>query len=193
LLWGCALFAIDLHARPAGRRAIRVKEGTSLAVGEPVHIRLAPDSIRYRSVAIRLEAATPAKLTIRLCAAEADCLDRSISIERADVVAFPVPGGGAEGMLALTATHLSGGPVSLRADSATPAVEVVQGYSWRLPARRAREVYELMAGGDWFVAALAAGSMALAAAFVVCCMLGFRTCRGSASAGSQAQSHGPGP
>ena len=45
----------------------------------------------------------------------------------------------------------------------TPALEVVQGYSWRLPARRAKEVFHVLAGANLFLPALVACALALAA------------------------------
>jgi hypothetical protein len=125
-------------------------------------------------------------VTLRLCGT-ASCIDRAAEVHDGDVVLLPVPGDAAGGGVALSVSWmaLSGGPIALRGDPATPAVEVVQGHSWRLPARRAREVSRALAGADVFVGALAACTFALAAAFATCLVVAFRTAAVDEPPGSQ--------
>jgi hypothetical protein len=174
LVWGGAVFSSDLHRRPPGRRAAEIAPAVLAAPLQPdvpMRIPLAPDSIPYRSVALRLEAAAPAQLELQICG-RVECDDRAVKLASAEVVTLPVPhDAAAGGAVFLSPTTLSGGPVSLRGDAATPAVEVIQGYSWRLPARRARRVFHAMAGVDGFDASLVACALALAVGFVVCLVL----------------------
>jgi len=174
LAWGGAVFFSDLHHRPPGRRAAEIAPAVLAAPlerAEAIRIPLAPDSIPYRTVALRLEATAPAQLELQICG-RGECDDRAVKLASAEVVTLPVPAtAAAGGAVSLSPTTLSGGPVSLRGDSATPAVEVIQGYSWRLPARRARRVFHAMAGVDGFGASLAACALALAVGFVVCLVL----------------------
>ena len=179
LAWALALFLADLHERPDGRRAFPLADaGVELPVGTPrsVAIPLAVDSVPYRAVAARFRAAAPAQVTLRLCA-PSSCNDRALEVGNGEVALLPVPSSAAAGgdVLTLTVTAISGGPVALRGDSATPAIEVVQGHSWRLPARRAREVFHALAGADLFFAALGACALALAAAFAACLVVAMRT------------------
>jgi hypothetical protein len=174
--WVCALFFFDLHARPSGRVAVAgVEVQLPLEKGRTVTIPLTADSIPYRGVAVRFEAATPARVTLRLCGA-VTCNDRAMEAGNGDLAVLPVPAEAvAGGTLSLTATLISGGPVAIRGDPATPAVEVIQGHSWRLPARRAREVFRAMAGTDVFLFVLGTCAVALTAALGACLVLAFRT------------------
>ena len=176
--WACGLFALDLHERPKGRRAVAIAGSqveVLLEAERTVAIPLAADSIPYRAVAVRFEATAPAQVKLRLCG-PTSCDDRAIEARNGDVAVLAVPSEAATGgALSLTSTVVSGRPVALRGDGATPAVEVIQGYSWRLPARRAREVFRAMAGVDLFLAALGACALAIATAFAACQVLSFRT------------------
>ena len=179
LVWTLVLLFSDLHHRPPGRRAIFIegaRDGVPLRAGRSLSIPLAEDSIPYRGLALRLATAAPAHLTLRLCAG-AECSDRTLDVHDGDVAVLPIPRPTALGgrVLSLTAAAVSGGPVELRSEPAVPALETVQGYSWRLPARRARHVFQAMAGADLFVAALAACALALAIAFCVSLILAART------------------
>ncbi|MGZ6125546.1 MAG: hypothetical protein ACXWLR_11340 [Myxococcales bacterium] len=187
LAWACVLLLSDLHERPDGRRAVAIPGAgveVPLVEGRTVAIPLAADSVPYRAVAVRFGAASPARVTLRLCGSAA-CDDRTMEVANGDVAVLAVPpdaaaGGGA---LSLTPTAISGGPVALRGDPATPSVEVVQGHSWRLPARRAREVYQALAGADVFLAALGVSTLALALALAACQVLGFREAAGDETTG----------
>ena len=176
LAWACALFFFDLHARPSGRVAVAgVEVELPLETRRSVAIPLTADSIPYRGVAVRFEAAAPARVTLRLCGA-VSCKDRAMEAGNGEVAILPVPvEAAAGGTLSLSATLISGGPVAIRGDPATPALEVIQGYSWRLPARRAREVFRAMAGADVFLLVLGTCAVALTAALGACLVLGFRT------------------
>jgi hypothetical protein len=179
LVWSLVLFFSDLHERPAGRRAIFIqgaRDGVPLRVGRSLSIPLAEDSIPYRGLALRLATAAPAHLALRLCAG-AECSDRTLDVHDGDVAVLPIPRAAALGgrVLSFTPTTVRGGPVELRSEPAVPALESVQGYSWRLPARRARHVFQAMAGRDLFLAALAACALALAIAFCVSQVLAART------------------
>jgi hypothetical protein len=178
LVWACALLFSDLHHRPEGRNAAQVAPAVlnaPLQPDETVLIPLAPDTIPYRAVAVRVEAAAPAQMDLRLCG-RAECNEREVKIGSGEVVSLQIPADAAAGgALSLSAAALSGGPVSLRGDAVTPAVEVVQGYSWRLPSRRARKVFRAMAGIDGFEVSLGACALALAAGFVASLVLALRT------------------
>lgn len=177
LAWTCGLFFSDLHERPPGRRVAEVAPAileAPLEADESVGVPLAPDSIPYRAVAVRLEAAAPALVDLRLCG-RGRCSERAMNIGSAEVMTLPVPADAAAGgALSLSPAALAGGPVWLRGDAATPALEVIQGYSWRLPARRARRVFRAMAGADVFDASLSACALGLCAAFLVCIVLALR-------------------
>jgi hypothetical protein len=188
LAWACMLFATDLHERPSGRRAVAIAGGeveVPLEEGRTVAIPLAADSIPYRGVTLRFRVAAPAQVTLRLCG-RSSCDERPMEVRNGEVAFLAVPSDAAAGggALSLTATAVSKAPVALRGDPATPAVEVVQGYSWRLPARRAREVFHAFAGADVFLAALGACALALAAGLVACCVLAFRTAAADKPTGS---------
>ena len=176
LAWTFVLFLGDLHERPGGRTAIQLaKAEWPLKTGQSLTIPLPADSVPYRAVAVRFHAAEAGRTTLRLCAASS-CTDQAIEVRDDDVAVLAVPADAIASTraLSLTATAISGGPISLRGDSATPAVEVIQGYSWRLPARRAREVFQALAGSDLFPSALVGCAVALAAAFATCLVLAFR-------------------
>jgi hypothetical protein len=176
LAWVCLLFAQDVHERPIGHLALDVQQ--RLEPKRAILIPDPPDPIRYRRLSLRLMAAKPAHVELSLCAGSS-CSRQSADIADGLIVEIPAPEPAANGgsPLTLTPTAISGGPVSLQAEPATPAAEWIQGYSWRLPARRARQVFHAFAGRDAFLASFWFCVAALGTGFAICIAMGLREAR----------------
>jgi hypothetical protein len=167
------LLARDLHDRPASRRVVEVVRGDALAVGEAIVVRIAPSPWPCHAIVLTPAAQVQSDVTVRVCGPDDACVTAHETAADGGPIVLPLAHGVRAGEVRLTVISATGGRIALRRWGDRPAVEAVQGFSWRLPAIRARELFRAFARRDLLLPALAVHASVLLIAFVVALVLTF--------------------
>ena len=174
LIAASALAVRDVTHRPTGRQpaAIAQPVAETLERGRSIRIDLPQDVFRYRALVVRASAAPGrAIVRFRLCFAGA-CNIHDETVGQHTEIRLTLPATIRGGRIDLEPLEIAGQRVLLDGRLGAPAIETEQGFSWKLPLRRAREVTLAMAGLDmlfpatlsWLIALLAVLAVALRAA-----------------------------
>jgi hypothetical protein len=169
LVCASALLIGDLRIRPTGRQVVRHQEPATvkkLSPGLIVTIHLQQDRRPYRGIVLHSSLTDSIDAQFRVCR-DSKCEVVGVHGDPQHPLIAPLPTDTRGGDVSIEVLDVRGSASLPPTRGGAPQFDALQGFSWSLPLRGARLVFEHMAGTDsfafWLVATIASLVASLAA------------------------------